>query len=269
MYSISLLCLVLFSFLLMGRGIKDIIGMMLLIFFSYLQSYIIMSSMATSDLVCPCVFVSMCHDYLTYPQNSQSESGKVRMKPRDPRRILHNNIVQKSESSVSDQFKVTGAFPSIALVGKDNILAREQGKHAMMSSHSQSIPLPDIAPQFTKKLRNIADILSNSQATNMPVTVPPNIVQPIPPSKTERLAIDSNDQQSGTGLAHEEASTTSRLPNPWGDVEHLFEGYDDQQKAAIQKERARRIEEQNKMFAARKLCLVLDLDHTLLNSAKV
>jgi len=32
---------------------------------------------------------------------------------------------------------------------------------------------------------------------------------------------------------------------------------------------ARKLEEQNKMFAARKLCLVLDLDHTLLNSAMV
>ncbi|KAM0863617.1 hypothetical protein ACQ4PT_044476 [Festuca glaucescens] len=48
----------------------------------------------------------------------------------------------------------------------------------------------------------------------------------------------------------------------------LLNGYDDQQKALIQKERARRIMEQHKMFSARKLCLVLDLDHTLLNSAK-
>lgn len=195
------------------------------------------------------------------------------MKPRDPRRILHNNIVQRSENSVSDQFKTAGAIPSIAQVGKDNIAARKQGKQAATSLHSESTPLPDIAPQFAKKLRNIADILSNSQATNTPVTVPPNTVQSIPPNKTEKLDIrvvtDSNDQQSGTGLAREEASTTSQLPNPWGDVDHLLEGYDDQQKAAIQRERARRIEEQNKMFAAWKLCIVLDFDHTLLNSAKL
>ncbi|KAJ8634054.1 hypothetical protein MRB53_027390 [Persea americana] len=208
----------------------------------------------------------------TTSMNSQSESGKVRMKPRDPRRILHNNIVQRSENSVSDQLKTVGVIPSIAQVGKDNIAARELGKQAVTSLHSQSTPLPDIAPQFTKKLKNIADILSNSQATNTPVTIPPNTVQSMPLNKTEKLdirvATDSNDQQSGTGLAREEASTTSQLPNPWGDVDHLLEGYDDQQKAAIQRERARRIEEQNKMFAARKLCLVLDLDHTLLNSAK-
>ncbi|CAL9118158.1 unnamed protein product [Musa textilis] len=39
-------------------------------------------------------------------------------------------------------------------------------------------------------------------------------------------------------------------------------------KAAIQRDRARRLVEQNRMFASRKLSLVLDLDHTLLNSTK-
>ncbi|RHN64231.1 putative protein-serine/threonine phosphatase [Medicago truncatula] len=72
------------------------------------------------------------------------------------------------------------------------------------------------------------------------------------------------------GSAHETCASGSCQPhNTWAaNVEHLLEGYDAQQKAVIQRERARRLEEQNKMFAARKLCLVLDIDHTLLNSAK-
>ncbi|MCO5571402.1 hypothetical protein L7F22_025142 [Adiantum nelumboides] len=47
-----------------------------------------------------------------------------------------------------------------------------------------------------------------------------------------------------------------------------FEESADQEREAIRMERARRIDEQKQMLNSRKLCLVLDLDHTLLNSAK-
>lgn len=81
--------------------------------------------------------------------------------------------------------------------------------------------------------------------------------------------LNSADQNVVSALRPEEVvAGRPQSQSTWGDVEHLFEGYDDKQKAAIQQERARRIDEQKKMFAARKLCLVLDLDHTLLNSAK-
>lgn len=53
----------------------------------------------------------------------------------------------------------------------------------------------------------------------------------------------------------------------WENLE-VFEGLDEEEREAVYQERARRIEEQNRMLNARKLCLVLDLDHTLLNSAK-
>ncbi|KAH9607920.1 hypothetical protein KSS87_013373, partial [Heliosperma pusillum] len=77
------------------------------------------------------------------------------------------------------------------------------------------------------------------------------------------------DHHTRSALKPEEV-VAGRPPsqNQWGDVEHLFEGYDTQQRAAIQQERARRMDEQKQMFGSRKLCLVLDLDHTLLNSAK-
>ncbi|CAD5177619.1 unnamed protein product [Musa acuminata subsp. malaccensis] len=53
-----------------------------------------------------------------------------------------------------------------------------------------------------------------------------------------------------------------------GDTNHPLDGRSLERKAAIQRERARRLVEQNRMFASRKLSLVLDLDHTLLNSTK-
>ncbi|GMH27391.1 hypothetical protein Nepgr_029234 [Nepenthes gracilis] len=81
--------------------------------------------------------------------------------------------------------------------------------------------------------------------------------------------LNSSYQQTGYGLKPEEGAGLTQSRSIWVDVEHLFEGYDVQQKAAIKQERASRIEEQKKMFATRKLCLVLDLDHSLLNSAKV
>ncbi|XP_077227336.1 C-terminal domain phosphatase-like 3 [Tasmannia lanceolata] len=200
----------------------------------------------------------------TASTNTQSERGRVRMKPRDPRRILHNNIAQKCESTVSDQFKSNGALSSSVQGSKDNLKVREQNDLAVMSCLPlQSAPLPDIAPQFTKNLKNIADLFSSSQVIQ-------NVSQPVLSTTDSRVVIDPNAPQIGTVLTCEEGTMApSQQQNPWGDdLEHLFEGYDDQQKAAIQRERARRIEEQNKMFASRKLCLVLDLDHTLLNSAK-
>jgi len=84
-----------------------------------------------------------------------------------------------------------------------------------------------------------------------------------------RLAVEQNGHNADAANAPAIPLEAVQPVSPWGDVDHLLDGYDDQQKALIQKERARRITEQQKMFSARKLCLVLDLDHTLLNSAKV
>lgn len=64
-------------------------------------------------------------------------------------------------------------------------------------------------------------------------------------------------------------------PSHWGgsdmhrNFEQLLEDLDEAQRVVIQNERKRRMQEQDRMFSAGKLCLVLDLDHTLLNSAKV
>ncbi|XVF02148.1 hypothetical protein REPUB_Repub04eG0150900 [Reevesia pubescens] len=204
------------------------------------------------------------------------ESGKIRMKPRDPRRVLHGNVLQRSGSMGPDQLKTSGTTPTSSTQGsKDNLNAQKlESRTESKTMQPQLVPPPDITQQFTKNLKNIADILSVSQPlTSMPEVSQNLVSQPVQIKSDgmdmKTLVSNSEDQQTGTGSAPEVGATVPPCSqNTWGDVEHLFERYDDRQKAAIQRERARRMEEQKKMFAARKLCLVLDLDHTLLNSAK-
>ncbi|MED6219583.1 hypothetical protein PIB30_037117 [Stylosanthes scabra] len=195
----------------------------------------------------------------------QDEPGKIRMKPRDPRRVLHGNSLQKSGSMGNEQFK---SIISAALNSQgtgDNALKPEV--RAETKSTPSSTAPPDIARQFTRNLKNIADIVSVTQDSSSLSSAS----VPLKSDRAEPKSVVSSTQNLSTGMTSAPetcASASSKPHGTWGDVEHLFEGYDEKQKAAIQRERARRIEEQNKMFAARKLCLVLDLDHTLLNSAK-
>ncbi|KAB1207718.1 RNA polymerase II C-terminal domain phosphatase-like 3 [Morella rubra] len=209
------------------------------------------------------------------PMNLQEDLGKIRMKPRDPRRILHGNTLGKSPSLGNEQLKIIVPPTSSTQGSKDNPNTQKQeGQADTKLVPSQSVAPPDIARLFTKSLKNIADIMSVSQASTPLPIISQNMSTEAVQVKSDKVdikavALNSEDQLSGTSSAPEvDVAIASRPENTWGDVDHLFEGYDDQQKAAIQRERARRIEEQKKMFAARKLCLVLDLDHTLLNSAK-
>ncbi|XP_031490042.1 RNA polymerase II C-terminal domain phosphatase-like 3 isoform X2 [Nymphaea colorata] len=190
------------------------------------------------------------------------DSVKVRMKPRDPRRrFLQENVLQKTES-------LEPKHPEVNSVAMQNLQGRkdlpaegdqnEQAKRA--ASLLSSGPLPDISQKLTHTLKSVADILAGSQLTN----VTPGII----PGKPSGLVGSGVRDQGNNGIANKGPADDEQGQDLWGDVDHLLEGLDEQQKVAIQKERARRIEEQNKMFAARKLCLVLDLDHTLLNSAK-
>lgn len=204
---------------------------------------------------------------------SVAEPGKVRMKPRDPRRVLHNNTLQKGGSMEFDQSQTKSSTSSNPeMVGNINFQIQDDQLDRRVVP-SNSIVQPDIAQQFTKNLKNIADIVSVSQATSSQPALPQiSLSQPSQAyqGRTETIGmLESGKPQSGPGLSSKEVSMGSSRPqNNWDDVEHLFEGFDDQQKAAIHRERARRMQEQRKMFAGRKLCLVLDLDHTLLNSAK-
>lgn len=205
-------------------------------------------------------------------QNLQDESGKIRMKPRDPRRVLHSNISHKGGSLGPDQLKTNASLVSSSQEMKGNLILQKPDQADKKPSPPKTAP--DITSQFTKNLKMITDLVSLSQ-----VSIP----QPVIPLNTssQPLQVHSNrvdvkgivqesvSLHSGSISSSAEVAAPSPPQSTWGDVEHLFDGFDDQQKADIQRERARRIEEQNKMFAAHKLCLVLDLDHTLLNSAKV
>ncbi|XP_010469458.1 PREDICTED: RNA polymerase II C-terminal domain phosphatase-like 3 [Camelina sativa] len=214
-------------------------------------------------------------------QNSPSdESGSIRMKPRDPRRILHGSTLQRTDSLVEKQSKVNesstmGTFtikgkkedletPS-QLVPRQNISQNGTGKMKISGGKT-----PDFSTQFTKNLKNIADMVVVSQQ----VGNPPETTQSVE-LKTERDVkhnpSNPNGQEEGVTVSPTSvtaAAGPTLSMNSWGDVEHLFEGYDDMERVAIQRERVRRLEEQKKMFASQKLSLVLDIDHTLLNSAK-
>ncbi|KDP23276.1 hypothetical protein JCGZ_23109 [Jatropha curcas] len=198
------------------------------------------------------------------PQAAVEELGKIRMKPRDPRRVLHYQTLQKNGNMGYEQFKTNLTSPPTDQGTKDNqIVQKQDGQAETEPVPLQSLVVPDISLPFTKSLKNIADIVSVSHASTSPTVVSQNLA-----SQPTRTIVSNSEQPAGIGSAPCVAPVGPRPQDAWGDVEHLFEGYSDQQKAAIQRERARRIEEQKKMFAARKLCLVLDLDHTLLNSAK-
>ncbi|XP_057496694.1 RNA polymerase II C-terminal domain phosphatase-like 3 isoform X2 [Actinidia eriantha] len=209
---------------------------------------------------------------LQTPQTaSTDELGKIRMKPRDPRRILHRNIFQKGGNLEPDRSKTNAAPASSSEDMKGNLRAQKQEDQSDKKSMQSTMP-SDITWQFTKNLKNIADIISVSQASMAPPVVPQNTSLQVDLNRVDIkgvVAPESGNLQSGSISSSEEVATgPSQSQNTWAHVEHLFDGFDDQQKAAIHRERARRIEEQKKLFAANKLCLVLDLDHTLLNSAK-
>ncbi|KAL2903722.1 RNA polymerase II C-terminal domain phosphatase-like 3 [Bienertia sinuspersici] len=211
--------------------------------------------------------------------NPLDEVSKLRMKPRDPRRVLHANSAQRTSSSASEP-KINGVYNTTTQGLQDNSQWHVNGISPSAAS-SQTPVLPDITKQFTKNLKNIADLISAPQTSSVQSSVaissPPStqvnfdgvsVSSAGPASSSFGGLLNPGDQKTGSAARLEEIVTRRPEQNNWGEVEHLFDGFDDQQKAAIQQERTRRLDEQNKMFSARKLCLVLDLDHTLLNSAK-
>ncbi|KAG8089887.1 hypothetical protein GUJ93_ZPchr0011g28923 [Zizania palustris] len=208
------------------------------------------------------------------PVPSPNDAGVIRMKPRDPRRILHSNIAQKNDTVPPvgvEQARSNGTALPDSQGSKDHFPDREQQAEQVQISALPSQPVTSSARPVAMNT-NPVNPVSNSQLAATSLMPHGNTSQTSSSVNRAdpRLAAGENesnaDAATNTGSA---IALDSVLPaSPWGDVDHLLDGYDDQQKALIQKERARRIMEQHKMFSARKLCLVLDLDHTLLNSAK-
>ncbi|KAJ0240135.1 RNA polymerase II C-terminal domain phosphatase-like 3 [Hirschfeldia incana] len=201
------------------------------------------------------------------PGAPKDESVSIRMKPRDPRRILLGNTLQRTDSLVEKQSKVNDS--SAPLKGKTGVLETPSqldprqsislnGTSKMrITSEPISGKTADISAHFTK---NPKDMVVVSQQGGKPSAITHSVDLKTGKDQEESVSVSAASVTAAAG--------PTRSMNSWGDVEHLFEGYDDKQRVAIQKERTRRLEEQKKMFGSKKLSLVLDLDHTLLNSAK-
>ncbi|CAN7009963.1 hypothetical protein Bca4012_029646 [Brassica carinata] len=199
------------------------------------------------------------------PGAPKDESGSIRMKPRDPRRILLGSTLQRTDSVAEKQSKLND---SSTLKGKTEVLEtppqlvprQSISLNGTSNMRVSGEPVRGKTPDFTKNLKNVADmsVLSQQVGNSLATTHVADL-------KTDK---DQEENASVSAASVTAAAGPTRSMNSWGDVEHLFEGYDDKQRVAIQKERTRRLEEQKKMFGSKKLSLVLDLDHTLLNSAK-
>ncbi|CAN8315958.1 unnamed protein product [Cochlearia groenlandica] len=194
------------------------------------------------------------------PNSSQhspsDEPGSIRLKQRDPRRNLHGSKVQTPVSSVQKQSKVNETYPLGTLAMK--------GTTEELETPSQLVPQRNTSHNGIKKRKISGQVLSGK--TPDMVVVSQQVSNPqaeLNTDKDVRRNLSNPNEQDVMAVAG-----PARSMNNWEDVEHLYEGYDDEQKVAIQKERERRLEEQKKMLSSKKLSLVLDLDHTLLNSAK-
>jgi RNA polymerase II C-terminal domain phosphatase-like 3/4 len=183
------------------------------------------------------------------------------MKHRDPRRILHNNIA-----------KTNGITQPNSQGSKDHSTNSEQQleQHQTALFPFQQGGLLSNMTQSSNINSKTMDPVSNSQLAATAFMAPAQQASSSNSSDL-RLMVGPNGLNPGAATNAAPATTpeTGEPVDPYGAVDHLLGGYDEQQKGLIQKEKARRIEEQRELFRARKLCLVLDLDHTLLNSAKV
>ncbi|KZV47455.1 RNA polymerase II C-terminal domain phosphatase-like 3 [Dorcoceras hygrometricum] len=166
--------------------------------------------------------------------SQEEDSGKIRMKPRDPRRV-HYNVHQKGGSTGSDQLKINTSTGS-AMTGNLGSTQRKEDQLEKKSVPSSSVMQPDITRQFTNSLKNIADILSLSKASvspSIPPVVPTSQSLAVDKVGTENKSQDlvSDNLKNGASFASEEPTVVPpRPPIAWSDVEHLFDRFDDQQK---------------------------------------
>ncbi|KAJ7201507.1 hypothetical protein O6H91_Y492700 [Diphasiastrum complanatum] len=228
--------------------------------------------------------------------------SKRRMKPRDPRRVLLES--HSGRQDVPNQVAFGGSNSgSQTLMGSSNSSTLPQDAHVSNLLASQAFPqenaLPTIAPSFMEKLASLAEIVGTSKGNFisgklLPVSKP--VVGPAQSAenefnKTEISAglseVDFLQTSTSDSLAaapssvfteretsmlavnrQEKISFPQASKQGYMDLDHLLKDFNEDERLAIQQERLRRMEEQERMLSAKKLCLVLDLDHTLLNSAK-
>ncbi|EFJ31009.1 hypothetical protein SELMODRAFT_440109 [Selaginella moellendorffii] len=203
----------------------------------------------------------------TLTDKTETDSQPV-LKPRDPRRgALEGNPSRKREalkpdSQASKRQKLQseaaprsgGWLEPEAKDGKSILMKPRDPRRALSETtnqeeqHITSLENGTVRPPKPPELRN--------QVKDTVEVLPPSNIPGLFPSIPGLEAGSPPVLQNGTELdIHPE-------------LQEFLIDLDEAERIAFIKERQRRMDEQDKMLSEKKLCLVLDLDHTLLNSAK-
>ncbi|KAI5069624.1 hypothetical protein GOP47_0015925 [Adiantum capillus-veneris] len=223
-----------------------------------------------------------------------SDSSKPRMKPRDPRRALLGSILEKSKAMAlgvakggSSAASSTEAVPqtnmdAVGSMSEPALIRNLTDKSNWTSSMVKNDNLPIERPVSSANVLVIARTSSLAKNESLPIAGSTSLLRDSDLSDNNGRSDDLSKISKVTVVDTKmniakppgrfdlnlSAAKQRDNVNHWDHLEPLLEGLDEKQKQAVRQERARRIEEQSRMFVAKKLCLVLDLDHTLLNSAK-
>lgn len=208
-------------------------------------------------------------------EEQADDGGKPRMRPRDPRRALLELSVQK-ENGTSQTHPVhepgAVAQPRKRSPSPSNLHPTPQSQLSANLGYTQGLLEGPSNLNGVNPSTSVEDMNINEKSRERIKSGDMDSVK-----QSTVIAGEINPGSDADGLESEDPSSRKPQlgPNHWGgnelhpDLEQLLGNLDDAERLAIQSERKRRMEEQDRMFSAGKLCLVLDLDHTLLNSAKV
>lgn len=229
-------------------------------------------------------------------QMQMGESGQRKMKSRDPRRVFLESHIERGDSSSSgDTVKVDGMVPldprkaegSLAVKATAEAPGRNDKETIQASKQGANIAPPQFVAGLSASSSPqvvICEPLVNSDGGHMvsgPVTdgsagdVPTDAEVISVPSESVSQELPEQQQKDKSTAANVGPRKPKGSPSQWGasqvhpHLEQLLGDLSEEDRRSVQLERQRRMEEQDRMFSAGKLCLVLDLDHTLLNSAKV
>ncbi|KAG0555421.1 hypothetical protein KC19_12G168000 [Ceratodon purpureus] len=229
-------------------------------------------------------------------QATEEDVGRHRMRPRDPRRVLLETTVEALQanhrSAQANEGTDSGAIPQYRKRNSPPPNASPTLNHQLSSNtlgdthdhregrlNLNEMNQTNITSLSSKQLSTGQKNAASKEETHFDER---NSERGREPNKNP--VSEARDVSTGEPTREE---TSDHLdpwdpllrkprfgPSHWGgsdmhrDFEQLLEDLDEVQRVSIQNERKRRMQEQDRMFSAGKLCLVLDLDHTLLNSAK-
>ncbi|MCO5577449.1 hypothetical protein L7F22_031281 [Adiantum nelumboides] len=216
------------------------------------------------------------------------------------------NICPIKESIAEKRKHVQVSFSDLS--SKRCCIEKENDIHSMTKNQSNNdvlvqepidMEIDNLEPNVLLPKTDIANLFDNDEGNidvqKSPTTKVLKIVDPsklgLKPRDPRRVLVHQSDFHTGYAIGRDLSSlgrvSEHKETNQWDSDKRQeslesyvarnyedswanmhFEELADQEREAIRMERARRIDEQKQMLNSRKLCLVLDLDHTLLNSAK-